>query len=193
MLSVKLISRSADSVLQPLARCAVRHSSGPAARKLAGKEPSGGSSSSSSSQEKSGAGGQVTLNLSTQKIVNQLSALSASRKQPRLLKLCNEDFIKHKTIMNAWKLYKQKKDQKRETQLLLQYKSIYNAMEDLKATSPELFEAAGGEGPEFESHAEATSLNASKNFTKFPIEMRIPTDYPPNKPWIHSFKPKRQV
>ena len=36
------------------------------------------------------------LNASTQKIVNQLSVLSASRKQPQLLKLCNEDLIKHR-------------------------------------------------------------------------------------------------
>ncbi|CAL1194160.1 unnamed protein product [Candida parapsilosis] len=116
------------------------------------------------------------LNASTQKIVNQLSVLSASRKQPQLLKLCNEDLIKHRTIMNAWKLIQRKKQQKQH-QLDLQYKSIRNAMEDLKSTSPALFEMA--------------NAKSKLKFTTFPIEMRVPTDYPPTKPWVHAYSPKK--
>ncbi|KAI5950398.1 hypothetical protein CANMA_005326 [Candida margitis] len=121
--------------------------------------------------------GANQLNASTQKIVNQLSVLSASRKQPQLLRLCNEDLIKHRTIMNAWKLLQRKKQQKQQHQLNLQYKSIRNAMEDLKQTSPALFEMANAK----------TKLK----FTTFPIEMRVPTDYPPTKPWVYAYSPKK--
>ncbi|KAI3406844.2 hypothetical protein KGF56_000450 [Candida oxycetoniae] len=130
---------------------------------------------------------QVPLSSATQKIVNQLSVLSASRKQPKLLRLCNEDLIKHRTIMNAWKLFKQKQQQKQTEQLRLQYESIYNAMEDLKMTSPELFKAAGGGKVELEPN----SAKNSKKFTTFPLEMRVPTDYPPNKPWIYAYTPPK--
>ncbi|KAI5957956.1 hypothetical protein KGF57_002764 [Candida theae] len=121
--------------------------------------------------------GANQLNASTQKIVNQLSVLSASRKQPQLLKLCNEDLIKHRTIMNAWKLLQRKKQQKQQHQLDLQYKSIRNAMEDLKQTSPELFEMA--------------NAKSKLRFTTFPIEMRVPTDYPPTKPWVYAYSSKK--
>ncbi|KAI5964836.1 uncharacterized protein KGF55_001906 [Candida pseudojiufengensis] len=117
------------------------------------------------------------LNSSTQKIVNQLSVLSASRKQPRLIQLCNEDLIKHRTIMNAWKLVQRKKQQRKDHQLSLQYKSIHNAMESLKNESSELFEAA--------------NKKSKLKFTTFPIEMRVPTDYPPNKPWVYAYSPKK--
>ncbi|CAK9435768.1 mitochondrial 54S ribosomal protein mL40 [Lodderomyces beijingensis] len=120
----------------------------------------------------------------TQKIVNQLSILSASKKQPKLLTLCNEDLVKHRTIMNAWKLVQQKKQQHREQQLQLQYQSIHDAMEDLKMVSPELYSAAGGDGK--------VDTGASKKFARFPIEMRVPTDFPPTKPWIYEYSPKSE-
>ncbi|EER32740.1 conserved hypothetical protein [Candida tropicalis MYA-3404] len=120
-----------------------------------------------------------TLNVATQKIVNQLSVLSASRKQPKLLRLCKEDIIKHKTIMNAWKLLKRRRVTKQMDQLSKQYNSIQNAMEDLKTTSPQLYQAANAKD--------------NKRFTTFPIEMRVPTDFPPNKPWIYNYAPKRQT
>lgn len=113
----------------------------------------------------------TTLNASTQKVVNQLSALSASRKQPKLLNLCNEDLIKHQTIVNAWKLFQRKKKASRTSQLRKQYLSIRNAMEDLKQTSPELYEAA--------NHPEPAK--------RFPLEMRAPTDYPPNQAWVYNY------
>lgn len=117
---------------------------------------------------------KTTLSPSTQKIVNQLSALSASRKQPKLINLCNEDLIKHQTITNAWKVYQRKKQQKKTEQLRKQYESIYNAMEDLKVSSPELFEVA----------------NIAEPNKRFPLEMRVPSEYPANKPWIYNYSSK---
>lgn len=112
-----------------------------------------------------------TISPSTQRVVNQLSAISATRKQPKLINLCNEDLIKHRTITNAWKLYNRKKKEKRMATLQKQYESIKNAMEDLKHTSPELYEAA----------------NKKETEKRFPIEMRVPTEYPPTKPWIYEY------
>lgn len=111
------------------------------------------------------------VNPSTQKVVNQLSALSASRKQPKLIKLSPEDFIKHKTITNAWNLFQRKQHDKRHTQLVQQYNSIRDAMEELKQISPELYDAA-----------------AAKERKRFPLELRVPTQYPANSPWVYNFK-----
>ncbi|KAK6459135.1 mitochondrial 54S ribosomal protein YmL28 [Scheffersomyces xylosifermentans] len=120
---------------------------------------------------------QSTQSASTKKVVNQLSALSASRKQPKLLNLCNEDLIKHRTIVNAWKMFKRREEQRRHNQLKKQYKSIYNAMEDLKQTSPKLFELA----------------NAKEEGKRFPLEMRVPTDFPPTQPWVYNYSPKKET
>lgn len=111
------------------------------------------------------------VNPSTQKVVNQLSAISASRKQPKLLKLSAEDLIKHKTITNAWNLFQRKKEEKRFSQLDQQYNSIRTAMEELKQISPELFDAAN-----------------VKERKRFPLELRMPTDYPANSPWVYNYK-----
>ncbi|KAL6453232.1 MRPL28 54S ribosomal protein L28 [Candida maltosa Xu316] len=105
------------------------------------------------------------VNVATQKIVNQLSVLSA------------KDVIKHRTIMNAWKLVQRRRISKQAQQLQKQYESIKTAMDDLKATSPELFKVANAKHP--------------KHFTTFPIEMRVPTDFPPNKPWIYNYDPRK--
>lgn len=114
------------------------------------------------------------MTLSTQKVANQLSALSANKKQPKLLKLCNEDLIKHRTISNAWKLYQQKVQSKRSSQLQKQYESIKTVMEDLKETSPQLFEYA----------------NEKEEGKRFPLEMRVPTDFPANQAWVYNYEPK---
>lgn len=113
-----------------------------------------------------------SISPSTQKVVNQLSALSASRKQPKVLNLCQEDIIKHRTIVNAWKSYKAKKQYLKRVQMQKQFESIQNAMEDLKETSPELYELA------------------NKQETKrWPLQMRVPTDFPANKPWVYDYAP----
>lgn len=113
----------------------------------------------------------LTVNASTQKVVGQLLALSASRKQPKLIRLCSEDLIKHRTIMNAWKIFQRHRALKRESQLEKQYNSTVNAMNDLQATSPELFEMA----------------NSATPVTRYPLDMRVPTDFPPNKPWVYNY------
>ncbi|KAF3985300.1 hypothetical protein FT663_01090 [Candidozyma haemuli var. vulneris] len=109
----------------------------------------------------------TTVSPDTQKVVNQLSVLSASKKQPKVLKLCQEDLVKHQTITNAWRLFKRKNNEKRHQQLAKQYESIKTAMSELKEVSPELFEIANKKEP-----------------VRFPVDFRIPTDYPPNKPWV---------
>ncbi|KAK6199233.1 mitochondrial ribosomal protein L28-domain-containing protein [Scheffersomyces amazonensis] len=114
------------------------------------------------------------VNASTQKIVNQLSALSASRKQPKLIRLCQEDLIKHQTIMNAWRVVQRRNEQKRNNQLKKQYQSIVNAMEDLKTSHPALYKFANYK---------------PKDGTRFPLDLRMPTDFPPNKPWVYDYVP----
>ncbi|OBA20722.1 hypothetical protein METBIDRAFT_79006 [Metschnikowia bicuspidata var. bicuspidata NRRL YB-4993] len=109
---------------------------------------------------------------STQKVVNQLSALSATKKQPKLLKLCAEDLIKHKTITNAWKIFSRKQHAKSMDLLEKQYNSIRNAMDELKEISPDLYEAA----------------NKPETMKRFPLDMRVPTDFPANKPWVYDFE-----
>ncbi|KAF8000387.1 hypothetical protein OXX80_004589 [Metschnikowia pulcherrima] len=113
---------------------------------------------------------------STQKVVNQLSALSASKKQPKLLKLCAEDLIKHKTITNAWRLFSRKQKDKHMDQLKKQFHSIKTAMDELKALSPELYEAA----------------NAPEHMKRFPLDMKVPTDYPANQPWVYSYEKRTE-
>ncbi|EGV64107.1 hypothetical protein PSN45_003793 [Yamadazyma tenuis] len=114
----------------------------------------------------------TTVNPSTQRVVNQLSALSASRKQPKLIKLSHEDLIKHNTIQNAWKSFTRKQETKRYQQLQQQYESIHNAMDTLKAISPSLYQMA----------------NKSDENNWYPLNMRVPTDYPANMPWVYNHK-----
>lgn len=115
---------------------------------------------------------QGSLSPLAQRVVTQLSVMSASRKQPKLLKLSKEDLIKHQTIEKAWTLYKQQKRIKQVNQLQLQYKAMEDAMETLKQVSPELY-------------AEA---NVSEHGKLFPLDMKVTTDYPPNKVWHYNFK-----
>lgn len=112
----------------------------------------------------------LSVNAATQKVVNQLSALSASRKQPKLLLLCAEDLVKHKAITNAWKIFTRKADHKRQQQLEKQFASIKQAMDEIEQASPELYSAA---------------LKPQK---RFPLELRVPTQYPANQPWTYNFK-----
>ncbi|CAI1859058.1 hypothetical protein SEUBUCD646_0B05620 [Saccharomyces eubayanus] len=107
-----------------------------------------------------------------QRVVTQLSVISASRKQPKLLKLSREDLIKHQTIEKCWSIYQQQQRERRNTQLELQYKSMQGAMSLLQELSPRLFEAA----------------NAPEKGKRFPMEMKVPTDFPPDTPWHYHFR-----
>lgn len=113
-----------------------------------------------------------TLPPVVQRAVTQLSVLSASRKQPKLLKLSREDFIKHETIQHCWSTYQKEIREKRNEQLKLQYQSIKNAMDTLEQLNPKIFEAA----------------NAPQDGKRFPMELKVPTEFPPNKLWNYTFK-----
>lgn len=116
----------------------------------------------------------TALNPQLERIVNQLSVLSAGRKQPRLLKLCNEDYIKHKTVMKAWSVLRKSKKQYRLDTLKKQYESMEEAAEELQKLSPELYEIA----------------NQHQHGKRFPLEMRVPTEYPPRQIWFYDYFPK---
>ncbi|CCE89781.1 mitochondrial 54S ribosomal protein mL40 TDEL_0A04490 [Torulaspora delbrueckii] len=109
-----------------------------------------------------------------QRVVTQLSVMSASRKQPKLLKLSREDLIKHQTIQRCWSTYQAELRVERNEQLKLQYKSTKNAMDLLEQLDPELFEAA----------------NAPEHGKRFPLELKVPTEFPPSKIWYGEYKKK---
>lgn len=111
----------------------------------------------------------VTVSAGTQRIITQLSVISARKKVPRVLKLSNEDLIRHDTVQRAWTLFQREKRQQQDEQLSKQYDSIINALEDLKAVAPELYAVA----------------NKKEKGKRFPLEARIPVDYPPNKIWYY--------
>nr|CAO98824.1 mitochondrial ribosomal protein L28 [Nakaseomyces delphensis] len=113
-----------------------------------------------------------SLSPQTQRVVTQLSVMSASRKQPKLLKLSKEDLIKHQTIEKAWALYGQQKRMKQVSQLQQQYRAMEEAMETLKEVSPSLYAQA----------------NVPEHGKLFPLDMKVTTDYPPNKIWHYNFR-----
>lgn len=116
------------------------------------------------------------LSPEAQKVVSQLSVLSAGRKMPRLIKLCNEDYVKHKTIMKAWSLERKNKIEQQKITLKKQYESMKKASEDLKFASPKLF----------------TIANEHEYGKRFPLEIRIPTDYPPRQLWYYNYVPRQK-
>lgn len=116
------------------------------------------------------------LNPQLERIVNQLSVMSAARKQPRLLKLCNEDYIKHRTVMKAWSLYRKNKIHERESILEKQYNSMKAAAEELQLINPKLYQIA----------------NEHQFGKRFPLELRVPTDFPPRQIWFYDYFPKVQ-
>ncbi|CUS23775.1 LAQU0S11e04016g1_1 [Lachancea quebecensis] len=116
------------------------------------------------------------LSPAVQRVITQLSVMSAGRKQPKMLKLSREDFIKHQTIQNCWSMYQRELREKRNEQLRLQYKSTEKAMNLLEQLDPELFETA----------------NASEAGKRFPLELKVPTEFPPNQVWYYNYKPKEE-
>lgn len=109
-----------------------------------------------------------------QRVVTQLSVMSARKKQPKMLKLSNEDLIKHQTIESAWNIYQDQLQGQRTLKLKKQYFAVKEAMDVLKLASPELF-------------AEA---NVDESGKTFPMEMRVPTDAPPREIWHYNYNPK---
>ncbi|KAG7692965.1 hypothetical protein KL930_004314 [Ogataea haglerorum] len=115
------------------------------------------------------------LDPAAQRVVTQLSVISATRKMPKMLKLSREDFVKHLTVMRAWAVMRKEKKQAEEAQLKQQYESIKEANEDLKHVSQKLFEAAN-------------ELEIGK---RFPLELRVPTEYPSRTGWFYDYIPRK--
>ncbi|KAG7878079.1 hypothetical protein KL925_004664 [Ogataea polymorpha] len=115
------------------------------------------------------------LDPAAQRVVTQLSVISANRKMPKMLKLSKEDFVKHVTVMRAWSVVRKEKKQAEEAQLKKQYESIKEANEDLKHVSQKLFEAAN-------------ELEIGK---RFPLELRVPTEYPSRSGWFYDYTPRK--
>lgn len=97
--------------------------------------------------------------------LTQLSVLSASRKAPRMLKLSKEDYIKHVTVQSAWSLYQKGIRSERNQALRSQYDAMVQAMDALEKLDRRLYEGA---------HNKAAA-------PRFPMQLRVPTDFPPNK------------
>ncbi|SMN20974.1 similar to Saccharomyces cerevisiae YDR462W MRPL28 Mitochondrial ribosomal protein of the large subunit [Maudiozyma saulgeensis] len=116
--------------------------------------------------------GSSSITPQTQRIITQLSVLSARKKQPKMLKLSKEDLIKHQTIQTAWNTYQDILQNERQTMLKLQYNKMDEAMTILKDISPKLYNQA----------------NIDESGKVFPMEMRVPTDYPPRKLWYYDYK-----
>ncbi|ODQ77070.1 hypothetical protein BABINDRAFT_42401 [Babjeviella inositovora NRRL Y-12698] len=114
-----------------------------------------------------------TRSPATERVLTQLKMISQRRKQPKLLQVCQEDHIRHETITTAFKLYRQEINANRAKLLLKQYESIKYAMEDLEQINSYLFHEA----------------NTNQKGKRFDLEMRIPTEYPPNQIWLHDYTP----
>lgn len=110
-----------------------------------------------------------------EKVINQLSVLSAGRKQPRLLSLCDEDYIKHKTVQTAWSKLRKEKKLTQQGKLNKQFSSMEIAMADLKSQDSSLFEIA----------------NKLPYGKRFPLELRVPTQFPPRNVWFYDYYPKK--
>lgn len=115
------------------------------------------------------------LSPETERVIAQLSVMSAGRKQPRLLKLCDEDYIKHRTVQTAWNRLKKERKQAFSNKLHAQYNSMQKAMDVLKETDAELFAIANEHG----------------YGKRFPLEMRVPTEFPARNIWFYDYYPKQ--
>ncbi|VEU24188.1 DEKNAAC105342 [Brettanomyces naardenensis] len=116
------------------------------------------------------------LNPDAQRVVTQLSVMSAGRKMPKMLKLCNEDYVKHKTIMKAWSVRRKEQIREEEEVLKKQYEGMKEASEDLKRVNERLFELS----------------NRHEYGKRFPLELRVPTEYPARQVWYYDYVRKRE-
>lgn len=115
--------------------------------------------------------GKKGLAANVVKLITQLSVMSASRKQPKLLKLCKEDIIKHEVISKLWSLLQKKQSQSQLENLQKQESLIREAGEELLQVSEPLSRLIG------KNHGQ-----------RFSLELRIPTRYPPRKLWNYEVK-----
>lgn len=108
----------------------------------------------------------------TQRIITQLSVMSARKKQPRMLKLSQEDLVKHQTIQTAWRTYQDIQKHQRQEALKLQFQKTDAAMDLLQRAAPDVYRHA----------------NVDEQGKVFPMELRVPTDFPPRKVWYYDYK-----
>ncbi|VVT53173.1 mitochondrial 54S ribosomal protein mL40 [Magnusiomyces paraingens] len=108
-----------------------------------------------------------------QRLVTQLSVFSARKKQPRQIKLCLEDKLRHNVATRAWAIFQAEKRETHKAQLTGQYEKIVEACEDLEASDP------------FLAH-HAIMRERGKRFSP---EFRVPTETPPNTIWQENWQP----
>ncbi|KAJ8053524.1 mitochondrial ribosomal protein L28-domain-containing protein, partial [Yarrowia lipolytica] len=112
------------------------------------------------------------LDPGARKLVNQMSAMSPKRMAPKKLELSQEDLIRHRIVQVAWREERLAEKLAREQQHRQQYEMLQDTCEELRKVDGFLFNAA--------------VLRVKGN--KFPIEMRVPTETPPNKIWQSEWK-----
>ncbi|AAS53834.1 AFR463Cp [Eremothecium gossypii ATCC 10895] len=112
------------------------------------------------------------LSPAAQRAATQLAVMTARKKQPRLLRLSPEDLVRHQTIQACWNDYQKTAREARSAQLREQYASVAAAMAELERLDAGLFRAA----------------SAPESGKRFPLELRVPTDFPPTKLWHYEFK-----
>lgn len=78
--------------------------------------------------------------------------------------------------MTAWSHLRKSRMQEQEKLWKNQYDSITKAMETLKNENSTLFEIA----------------NQHSYGKRFPLEMRVPTEYPPRQIWFYEYFPEKK-
>lgn len=106
-----------------------------------------------------------------QRVINMLSVFSAHKKQPRRIDLCLEDLIRHNMVQKAWSIFMRDKKLARTQALQVQYNKIQEACDELESLDNYLA-------------YEATKREKGK---RFPLEMRVPTESPPNEIWAENW------
>lgn len=112
------------------------------------------------------------LDPAARKLINQISAMSPKRMAPSKLELCDEDLIRHRVVQVAWREERLREKLAREAQHKEQYQLLQDTCEELRQVDGFLFNAA---------------VKRVKG-NKFPIDMRVPTETPPNKIWDSEWK-----
>ncbi|ONH67242.1 hypothetical protein BON22_2935 [Cyberlindnera fabianii] len=116
----------------------------------------------------------ATVSTGLQRVITQLSVVSARKKMPRMIKLSKEDLVRHDTIQRAWAQFQKDKRTVREEQLQKQHSSILNALDELQAVAPELYKVA----------------NIKEKGKRYPLDARVPVDFPPNTVWHYEVAQK---
>ena len=91
--------------------------------------------------------------------------------------LTRESYLKHRIIERYRTLYLNKQHLARQEQLEKQYASMKHAMDVMKEKYPDLYEL---------------SKENDKN-KRFPVEYRVPQDYPPTKVWEYEYLKNKKV